>query len=263
MAHCTWRNEDYLAFKVNVWDLLPVYLLIVFGVALSVGFGVVAVLIHRSGRHSVLAVPPQTAPVVAYNLPSSSLWNRPNSWQAIRGKSLGAVQKALGISNPKPCSWAAGFSGETPLFIAPPVKGWILVTGSGLPDPGDDVDRFFRFMVGLSRKLGHVQFFSAYPALQHHAWVQAEAGRVLRAFVWAGTTLWKQGKTTPAERQLDLQCPDYGEELQSSLFAMEPVGANTEKVPLLAAQWSLDPAAVDASVFIDRPGVAGEPARLY
>lgn len=257
------RNEDYVAVKVNVWDLLPVYLLIVFGVALSVGFGVVAVLIHRSGRRSLLSHPPGPSSAAACNAPSASLWSRPTSWLAIRGQSLDAVQKALGISNPKPCSWAAGFSGETPLFIAPPVKGWILVTGSGLPDPSEDIDRFFRFIVGLSRKLGHVQFFSAFPALQHHAWVQAEAGRVVRAFVWAGTTLWKQGKTTPAEKQLDLQCPEYGEELQSALFALEPVGANTEKVPLLAAQWSLDPAGVDASVVTDRPGVAGELARVY
>ena len=250
---------------MNVWDLLPIYLLIVFGFALSVGFGVVAVLIHRSGARAAAQVPQplQSGSNALYEGPSISLWSRPTSWLAIRGRSLEAVQEALGITNPKPCSWAAGFSSETPLFIAPPVKGWILVTGSGLPDPNDDIDRLFRFILGLSRKLGHVQFFSASPVLQHHAWVQAEGGHVLRAFAWAGKTLWKQGKITAAEKQLELHCPDYGDEPETALFASESVGANTEKVPLLASQWSIDPAGIDESAVTDRPGVAGELVRLY
>ena len=45
------------------------------------------------------------------------------------------------------------------LFIAPRINGWILVFGSDLPDPSDDVDQCFHFVTGLSRKLGHVQLF--------------------------------------------------------------------------------------------------------
>ena len=49
---------------------------------------------------------------------------------------------------------------EPRLFISPPVQGWILVMGCDLPDPADDIDECFKFLTGLSRKLGEVQFFS-------------------------------------------------------------------------------------------------------
>ena len=45
----------------------------------------------------------------------------------------------------------------------------------------------------LSRKIGQVQFFSVNRAVNHHAWVQAEAGVIQRAYAWAGRTFWNQG----------------------------------------------------------------------
>src|SRR6185295_7557650 len=107
----------------------------------------------------------------------------------------------LRLNNPTPCSWEEGLARAQghKLFISPPVGGWILVMGSDLPDPGDDVDKCFRFILDLSRKLGHVQYFSANRVVDHHSWAQAEQGRVLRAYAWAGRTVWHQGKMTRAE----------------------------------------------------------------
>ena len=73
-----------------------------------------------------------------------------------------------------------------------------------MPDPAVDVDACFRFVVDLSRKLGQVQFFSASRILHHHAWVRVEGGRVVRAYAWAGETLWSQGLRTPAEKELGM-----------------------------------------------------------
>jgi hypothetical protein len=43
----------------------------------------------------------------------------------------------------------------------------------------------------------------------------------------------------------------------------DAIAANVERVPLLAARWSLDPAAID-EVFLERErGIAGEPPRRY
>src|SRR5262245_32954186 len=56
--------------------------------------------------------------------------SRPACWLAVKSQKLVAVQTALGINNPTPCGWTEGL--EKRLFIAPPVKGWILVIGSGL-----------------------------------------------------------------------------------------------------------------------------------
>jgi hypothetical protein len=153
---------------------------------------------------------------------------------------------------------------EQKLFIAPPIHGWILVTGCGLPEPSDDVDACFRFLLDLSRKLGQVQFYSANSILGHHAWVRAEAGRIVRAYAWAGKTLWNQGAKTPAEIALSLKCFEYFETPEATLFEQpDLISINTEKVSQLAAQWSIDPAAIDERTLDHACGIAGEPPRLY
>src|SRR5258708_37798318 len=162
--------------------------------------------------------------------------NRPTCWLAVKSQSLLAVQAALGLNNPTRCCWMEGL--ERKLFIAPPVKGWILVVGSGLPDASEDVDRCYRFVLHLSRKLGHVQFFSLNRVLNHHAWVRADGGRVVRAYAWAGRTIWKQGTRTAAEADLKVRCLEYGEMLEHSSFGqMDALTSNVDKAPLLAARW--------------------------
>lgn len=155
-------------------------------------------------------------------------------------------------------------AGDEKLFVAPPVKGWVLVIGSGLPDPSDDVDACFRFVLRLSRKLGQVQFFSASRVLHHHAWVRADGGRVVRAYAWAGKTLWQQGERTAAERELGLTCFDYTELCEGASFGQSgAIDQNVDKVPLLAARWSLDPARIDRRFLEREGGVAGEPSLRF
>jgi hypothetical protein len=241
---------------------MPVLLLMLFSVALSVGVAMVALVVRRAR-----AKPPAGSSSKEQGGPAfdrTSVFPRPNCWLTVRSRSLLAVQSALGLNNPKPCSWLEGLADDDRLFIAPPVKGWILVLGSGLPDPSDDVDACFRFVVDLSRKLGQVQFFSASRILHYHAWVQADGGRILRAYAWAGRTLWKQGTQTRAEKELDLKCFDYAETAERVSFNQpDLIATNADKVPLLAARWSLDPARIEERFLEKERGIAGELSRRY
>ena len=116
----------------------------------------------------------------------------------------------------------------------------------------------------MSRKLGEVQFFSASRILLNHAWVRLERGRVVRGYAWAGKTLWEQGRRTAAEQDLDLRCFDYTETAERASFGERDVIAlNIEKVPLLAARWSLDPAYIDQRFLETERGIAGELSRHY
>src|SRR5262249_14206685 len=173
-----------------------------------IGMGIVIMVIRRAQHQQV--TPKLNFPASAI-APTErrSFFHRPSCWLAIKSPSVRAVQSALGLHNPKPCSWVEGLAADEKLFIAPPVKGWVLVLGSGLPDPSEDVDACFRFVVELSRKLGHIQFFCTNRVLQHHAWVRAQRGKIVRAYAWAGRTLWHQGKPTSAEKDLGLKCFDY------------------------------------------------------
>ncbi len=67
-------------------------------------------------------------------------------------------------------------------------------------------------------------------------------GCVTRAYAWAGETIWNQGAKTLAESRLDMKCAGYGEEAGDDFLAnQEKAAENVEKIPLLAARWSLDP----------------------
>ena len=253
--------------QVNEWNLIPVLLFVLLGGVLGGGAVLVALMLRWRGRNvfweastsvSSLRFSPKLIP------PHIVFQHRPAAWLAVRSRNPRAVQTALALNNPQPCTWLEGLTREQKLFIAPPVNGWIFVVGSGLPDASDDIDATFRFLLDLSRKLGHVQFFAANRVLGHHAWARVEAGRVVRAYAWAGRTLWNQGVKTRAELELGLKCFHYLEAPELPLFGQTDVlVVNTEKVPLLAARWSLDPAAIDERVFEQARGIAGEPPRLY
>jgi hypothetical protein len=191
---------------------------------------------------------------------------RPNCWLAIQNRDLLAVQAALALHNPKPCSWSEGLSGdgELKLFVSPPVAGWILVMGPALPDPGEDVDVCFRFLLELSRRVGQVQFFNENGMLNEHAWVRADSGRILRGYAWSGKTLWNQGAVTQAEVELGMKCYDYTEPAEPTPFALgEPGINNADKVHLLASRWSVDPDTIDDRLIEQELGIVGQPSRWF
>ncbi len=175
----------------------------------------------------------------------SAVFEQPGRWLVVKGTDPSAVQAALNLRHPTPCSWEEGMleARENKLFISPSIAGWVLVMGSSLPTPFEDVDEFFHFMTDLSRKLGQVQFFSASRVLSQHAWILMERGRVFRAYAWAGETLWNQGAPTAAERELNLRCFEYGAET-NPYAAKDELAANSDRVCHLAARWSIDPAAL-------------------
>ena len=93
-------------------------------------------------------------------------------------------------------------------------------------------------------------------------WVQAMHGHIQRAYAWAGKTLWNQGRLTKAEVELRLKCFDYAEPPERIYFGqVDPTAANTERVPLLAARWSIDPASIGARMARETQGIAGELSR--
>jgi hypothetical protein len=247
----------------NVGSLLPALLLVLFMGAV-LGGSAITVLVLSWKRRRLTAGQAFTSGFKDVSpMLTPALLRRPSTWLAVRSRNVHAVQVALGLNNVQPCTWLEGLTGDEKLFIAPPVKGWVLIIGSGLPDPADDVDICFRFLTSLSGKLGHVQFFKASRALGHHAWVRAEGGRIVRGYAWAGKTLWNQGIETRAETEFGLKCFQYFESPDETFEPSDLIAANVEKISLLAGSWSLDPASVDEHLFEHVYGIAGEPPRLY
>lgn len=247
-------------------DLIAALLLLVLGLALGIGVTFLMMVVHFMRKGRVLGRPLKRARdfLPRERKSSAPLFNMPTRWLAIRSGNPQAVQEALALNNPVPCSWEEGLSAahEQRLFISPAIRGWVFVMGANLPEPGDDVDRTFRFLMDLSRKLGHVQYFSVNRAVNHHTWAQLDLGTVVRAYSWAGRVLWNQGSMTRAESDLALKCYGYGDgEEQVDYGRPDPAAINTERLPLLAARWSIDPTSVDSRMLRENRGIAGQPSR--
>lgn len=233
-----------------VWMMLAVHMLAL-GIACFFFVGIYvsrrrARLLEQYSEHLAI-IPPQTI-----------FPQRPTSWLAIRAASTEGVLAALGMSASTPCSWSEGMTGEHELFISPRVNGWVIVTGLAIPTPADDVDECYHFLIALSRKLGHVQFFHAEKSLHHHAWARLDEGCITRAYAWTGETVWNQGTKTMPETELGLRCFGYGEACPPNIAKM-----NMEKVSRLAARWNFDPAAVDERTLHQAVGVSGELPKIY
>jgi hypothetical protein len=241
-------------------ELLPFLLLSLLAVALLMGMTCLFFVLRfrRSGRSK--AFPSTSHPGLSEaRKPRPLLFDSPNRWLAVRGTNPEAVQMALGLHNVMTCSWEQGLAEaqDFKLFVSPPINGWILIFGLGLPDPSDDVDDTFKLILSVSRTLGQVQFFGANRAINSHAWVWADHGRIFRAYAWSGTTLWNQGAITTAEAELGLTCFDYAEAIPQNPPHPGTHRGNAEKVPLLAGRWSLDPTTLDESAIYHRTGIIG------
>lgn len=208
------------------------------GVALMIFLWVIY--LHRRHRAAHLSHP--TAETIFSS--DATLPDRPATWLAIRSLEAETVRAAL--------------KDQAAFIINRRVNGWVVVTGSGLPNPSDDVDACHRFLTALSRELGHVQFFHMEKFSAHHAWARLDDGCVTRAYAWAGETVWNQGAKTVAENGLGMRCPDYGEDAEvESWIRKEKAATNVENIPRLAARWSLDPGILHRA-----GGMAGESSRF-
>jgi len=224
------------------------------GLALAIGFMILGwmLAVQRRNRFAQKEI----SPAQNFFTRQPAKLQRPDCWLAIRAVSPEAVKMTLGLNDAAPCSWAEGIAGEHEFFISPRVNGWVIVTGMGLPNPTDDVDATFLFLTGLSRQLGHVQYFYASRLFHHHAWARLDDGCVTRAYAWTGETVWQQGVETLPEIETGVKLFAYADYTATFLDAE----MNFEKVPQLAARWSLDPARVKLNSFRQATGSAGESA---
>jgi len=236
--------------------MTPIMLIAFLGVALGICFMILGWMLamHRRRRleHEIFTPALNFFPFQ----PQSSSPLRPNCWLAVRSVSPEAVKMALGLNRAAPCSWEEGLAGGHEFFISPRVHGWVIITGLGLPDPSDDVDATFLFLTSLSKQLGHVQYFYASRLMHHHAWARLDDGCVTRAYAWTGETVWNQGGETLPEIEIGMKTFAYGE-ITGTILDAE---TNYEKVPALAARWSLDPAEVRLNSSRQATGIAGESA---
>lgn len=203
-------------------------------------------------------------PVVQIPSFNSLNFNPPTSWMAIRSTDQESIENALELKDASRCNYEEGSSldNDHDLFIAPPTAGWTLVFGGRLRNFAEDPSHAFHFFRRISSALGNVQYFSVNPVVNHHCWVNADQGNILRAYNWNGSTTWNQGPVTRAEKELKMTLLDYGDDMDndfSNPFSPQPDARilNGDKIYQLAGFWGVNPLTIDLSGWQDQEGIRG------
>jgi hypothetical protein len=168
-------------------------------------------------------------------------------WLAVHHDAPAEVIAALSLRDVHPVGWSLGFKAiygdrrrsDQCVFVAPPVRGWILVASIYLPEIGQSPDVFTPLMQELSRRFGSTQYFGTHRVVDYHAWAKAEDGILSRAYAYLGErgeTLANLGEPTRQEVELGLVFKD--DTIEDS--------PDEEDVLRMAGAWSVNPNELDA-----------------
>ncbi len=191
------------------------------------------------------------------------------AWLAVRTRDSHLVVEALHLDEPETANWDTGLGtvyspeiGAGHVFVSPPVNGWTLVAGPGLPQPlgKNFADKATPFLLDLGTKFIEVQYFASCPQVDYFGWARIIDGKLVRAYAIGDEgTLWNKGKPTKEERALGLKQfdvrgikakrGDVGGELL--MYPLE------EHVMQIAQKWSLDPTRVNEAGAGPALGVIG------
>lgn len=212
---------------------------------------------RRRKTHAAPALEIQDKVVNLETDPDSPVsFGRKNLWIAVPASNSERVAQVLGLADVQPANWRSGFLAayaypSSYVFVTPPVRGWVLAVGSGIPDPGDPalLQNWRSAMAALSQAFGRAQFFASHRGSSYSAWSRYAGGREERLFAWAGEPIHDLGSPLPEEREILARLPNpvAADEDPDDRSGEDLRGPDEDDVFSIAAAWSVDPSAFDHS----------------
>lgn len=183
-------------------------------------------------------------------------FGRKNLWIAIQSSDARSLADALQLNDLRVSNWNSGFRAayaypSNYVFVTPPLGGWVLAVGPGIPDPGDPaaLPRWRTLMSQLSSRFGEAQFFATHRVSSYSAWARYLAGSERRLFAYCDELIYNLGETFPDEAELiahlyDASSPAAQEE---GYWDREDLQIPQEDDVLrMARAWSLDPCELES-----------------
>jgi hypothetical protein len=184
-----------------------------------------------------------------------------SAWLAIRSDDPRGVAEALGLDELRPASWAEGLeetygsSGpRAPVFVAPPLDGWILtVLGGGDLFEDDGRGGGALDLSALSRRFGEAQKFASHRVVEYQEWQRWLDGSPVRRYCWIGESgeiRYDEGDPVAAEGNI-IREADLDGDWEDVDFADEEV------VMAVAEAWSVNPTRLDERDDLPAEGLLG------
>jgi hypothetical protein len=191
-------------------------------------------------------------------------------WIAAPAPDARSLAEALGLEELRASGWKSGFqviyqypSGF--VFVTPPVAGWVLAAGAGLPDPGDPalLPRWRSLMASVSQRFGEAQFFASHRGSNYSAWARYCDGAERRLFAYADDPIYDIGEPLPEEADLISHLPDPdAAEADPDYWSREDLRTPEEEDVLrLAGAWSVSPETLDSLNLPASTGLVGRMPR--
>lgn len=179
------------------------------------------------------------------------------AWFAIPTPDSTKVIDAFGFKDVTRANWASGvqavYGDLTQVYITPPVEGWTLVLGLGLPsfDNDERTREFLAFIEKVAASFPEFYYFGTHRVVDFHGWVKAADGKIQRAYAYLGErgeTLYESGKKTPEEIALgfaffDERSPEAASESYYDRKDLRFPGE--EDVMKLSAAWTINTQTLD------------------
>ncbi|MEZ5852894.1 MAG: hypothetical protein R3D68_19850 [Hyphomicrobiaceae bacterium] len=199
------------------------------------------------------------------------------AWLAVRTRLPETVLAVLGVEEVERANWNTGLGavysakcGQDRIFVSQPVNGWVMVVGLSLPQPlgRQFADKCSPLLIELGRHFIEIQYFLAYPELDHFAWARLLEGKIVRAFAMGDEgVIWNRGKPSKEEKAMGLRFsePRGRKGGTAEDLILPPTEAH---VMWLAGKWSLDPTRIDTTLsepglgYIGKAPIIWRPERL-
>lgn len=174
------------------------------------------------------------------------------AWFAIPTEDSERVISAFGLKKPIPTNWVTGiqtvYSDLAHAFVTPPVDGWTLVLGLGLPsfDTEEITREFLAFIETVAASFPDFCYFGTHRVVDFHGWMRVSNKKILRAYAYLGErgeTLYESGKKT--EEEIDLGFHFFDERSQEAkseaYFERKDLRyPNEEDVMRISAAWTIN-----------------------
>ena len=235
------------------------------------------------GAVSLIGITRLVAQEIDYrrSIPLSIIPDRPKPfgykmyWYALKTIKTQEVVEAFNLKNPKPINWEFGveirYSREyrferfrarrQAIYVAPPVNGWTLVIGTGLPYlTKDESSDGYALFLHLSKLFGEAQFFDSLRGVDAYTWARAVQGKLIRAYSFGEyeEQMWDMGELTLAEKELGYVLPTLGNYQNENDQWQWPKESDVLQI---AGKWSVNPGELDTYDIPASLGVLGEPSR--